>query len=220
MRKIYLFTFLFLISTNLIFGQSKFGAAVNIVYGFPSGVFGNTYKSNIGESASVLYHYLERMDIMFSAGYINFPFDNGKYNQSLRALNPNVNPVNLNINYQAVPVLIGAKLFLMGKKFKPFFVVEGGVSFLKFQTPTSSSSGNGNVTISDNSSVQITLDAGVGVAYSIINNLNLNLCAKLNYINEKAGQLPTLGVGNTAYLQFGNSIISFYSIDAGLSFYL
>jgi len=220
MRKIYLFAFLFIVSANFLFGQSKIGIEVNGVYGMPSGVFGNTYKSNMGESASVLYHYLERMDLMVSVGYINFPFDNAKYNQSLKALNPNFNSVNLNINYRAVPILIGARLFLLGKMFKPFFIVEGGVSLLKFQTPTGSSTSNGTVNINDNSSVQITLDAGVGVSYSILDNLNANFSARINYINDKAGQLPTVGVGNTAYLQFGNSIISFYSINAGLSFYL
>ncbi len=218
MKKIYIFTLLFLLSSIYLFGQTKFGAEVNGFYGLPSGVFSNSYKSNIGENAAVLYHYMEKIDLMLSVGYINFPFDNGKYNQSLKAINPNFNPVNFNINYRAIPLLIGAKLFIPGKLFKPFVTLEGGVSFLKFQTPNSISAGV--VSINDHSSVQITLAAGIGVAYVLLENLNINICAKLNYINEKTGQLPTLGVGNTAYLQLGNSIVSYYSINAGLSFYL
>ena len=220
MKRFFYVSFLFFFSSYYLFGQSNFGAEVNGVYGLPSGVFGNTYKANLGESASILYHYMERMDITLSVGYINFHFDNAKYNQSLRDLNPNYNPVNLNLNYRAVPLLIGTKFYLTNKSFMPFFVAEGGVSFLKFQTPGGSSSGSDNIKVNENTSVQITLDAGIGLAYSILSNFNINICAKLNYINEKAGQLPTIGVGNTAYLQFGNSIISFYSFNAGLSFYL
>lgn len=198
------------------FAQSKFGIETNGVAAFPQSDFGDFYKIGTGGSISFFYNSSERLSFALTSGYLNFNFDNEKFNSNVKSVYPDAQNVDFNIGFKTIPLLLETRFYLSDNDIKPFFSVDIGLHFLNFSLPSIVDSNAAQITTISKSEVKIGVGIGAGILLPLNEFIKLEFAAKYNSINEQTQQSATYVSQYTVTINSSNTPVTFYTISAGI----
>ncbi len=201
---------------NASFAQSKFGIEANGVAAFPQSDFGDFYKIGTGGRVSLFYNSSDRLSFALTSGYLNFNFDNEKYNSNVKSVYPNSQNVDFNISFKTIPLMLETRFYLSDNEIKPFFSVDLGIHFLNFSLPSIVDTNATQFTTISKSEIKVGVGIGAGILIPINNNIKLDFTAKYNSINEQTQQSSTYYSQYTVTINSSDTPVTFYSITAGV----
>lgn len=177
MRKILSALLVAFLVAGFINAQGKMALGFNAGVALPMGDFGDGYDMGFGGNALFAYHANPNVDVTLSAGYLTW---SGK--DALDGL-----------NFNSIPVMVGAK-YLFGKdKFHPYIAGELGVHFVSVDLPEYEFEGEtfGGGSSSD---TYFGWGAGAGFLFQLGSNMDLDVNAKYNGISSSGGSSDYVSV--------------------------
>jgi hypothetical protein len=161
--------FLFLIST-ISFSQSKFNAGASFNLGFPIGTFSDIAKTGIGGSIIGEYVVSNRVSIILSVSYQNFPGDFNKF-----ALGGKTYDVSVN----SIPLLASARYYFNESLFG---ILETGAHFFRVSADVSDIYNKDK--LSTEYETKFGAGAGAGYRYQLAEQSVFELSGVFNYVTD------------------------------------
>lgn len=219
MKKISYVILVLVLSGTLLTAQTKFGLGINGSYLSPTGDFGDVYKSGFGGSGSLSFDATSNLQLSVSVGYSQFSFNNDKFNQLLSdffsAFGPTTN-VDIQSKLNVVPIMLGAKYFVVNTGFKPYALVELGLHFISADAASIKVNGQLMDAVAGQSKTATAYALGVGFIYKIAPKINLDVNGKLNGNNLEVGTNMSASSSGSLVSTSSKSTVAFFSVGVGL----
>lgn len=190
----------------------KLGAAVPVIK------FGELYETGFSANIGFIYKFFEKTKFTLTTGYINFPFDNEKYNAKYADYDRG-EYFNLKAPITVIPILIGIRYYLTDKKVQPYVMADFGFYFYSQKL-------SGNYTqdgltvpapeIKENT-FSTMFDIGFGITYPLSKVVDFDLQGKFTgLLNANA----VSGSGNSSAVSTASNTYFHISFLAGINYYL
>ena len=170
MKKILLLSFLLILISTISFSQSKFNAGASFNLGVPVGSFADITNTGIGGSIIGEYVVSNRVSIILSVSYQNFPGDFNKFAVGGKTYDVSVN---------SIPLLAGARYY-----FTPTFfgLIETGAHLFRVSADVSDIYNKDK--LSTEYETKFGAGAGAGLRYQLSDQSVFELSGVFNYVTD------------------------------------
>ena len=117
------------ISVTMLRAENLIGASAGAGPAFPIRGIKKMFGTGYGGTGSVYFLLNDNISLVLRGGYFLWQFDSGRINASLRA-NGATAAFDVSGPFQAIPVMIGARIIFDGAILRPHFGLSGGACFL------------------------------------------------------------------------------------------
>ncbi len=215
-----LLTIMLLISiTTLSTAQSKFGTGINAGIALPNGDFGDVYNLGFGGGASLTYDLAQEWQLLASAGYYRFSFNDDLFNDFLKSIGVN-ETVDVEAPLSLIPIMVGGRYFFTQGEFKPYATAVVGIHIMSVSAEDVKISGQTYDVNTTETQTKGAWGIGLGFLYKVAPKIHLNLDAKFNGNSSEVSQTTSSQEGDTTTEETSTSTTTFITILAGIQIQL
>ena len=211
------------ICSSLISAQSKINISAGGSFLSPISDFGDLYDNGFGGSVAVMYSLNDNFQLSLNAGYMQFTFNNAKFNQMLNEFYSQYGQsfnVNVDSKFKIIPIMLGGKYYFTKTIFRPYAALDLGLHIVSVAGSTVQVNGQTVDALKSESKAATAWGVGVGFLYSVTPAIGIDVQGKLNGNNIEVGTNFSASSGGNSSSQSSNSTVIYFSIAAGIVFAL
>lgn len=219
MKRLHLIVLLLISITTLSTAQSKFGAGINAGIALPNGDFGDVYNLGFGGGASLTYDLTQEWQLLASAGYYRFSFNDDFFNDFLKSIGVN-ETVDVEAPLSLIPIMVGGRYFFSQGDFKPYATAIAGIHIMSVSAEDVNIGGQAYEVNTTETQTKGAWGIGLGFLYKVAPKIYLNVDAKFNGNSSEVTQTTSSQEGDTTVEESSSSTTTFITISAGVQFEL